>query len=103
MPISNKFTLRRFRATRRGRYWGEAIFELPSGAVRRLAVFRDSGIYFGPVGGEDAELFTGGGLEREQHVVMPWPAVRATAGHAPRSLLGWQLARYGLVSRRVRA
>ena len=66
MPIiSDKFVLRRFRPTRRGRYWGEALCELPSGDVRRVAVFYDSVIYFGPAGSNDAELFTGGGLERE--------------------------------------
>jgi len=65
MPISDKFTLRRFRAAKRGHYCGEAIFDLPSGTVCRVAVYRDSVVYFGPVGSNDAELFTGGGLERE--------------------------------------
>ena len=64
MAICNRFSLRLFRPAGTGRCCGEALFDLPSGADRRVAVYRDGLIYFGPAGG-DEDLFTGGGLERE--------------------------------------
>jgi hypothetical protein len=58
-----------FDEKRHGTYLGDAVFRLPSGARRRVAIYHDHGIYLGAAR-PDHELCIGRELFREVQIVL---------------------------------
>jgi hypothetical protein len=58
------YTLIQFRPRPHGRYLGGAIWRMPSGCIARTSVYREHGIYFGPVAASP-DLFSAAALGHE--------------------------------------